>query len=74
MGKLTVTKTFALPKLIDPFTELLAPVTPTPPPKKKRSNYTNEIQKYSPLLWTPNLIRLSELGYIEIVKMEFLEW
>ena len=64
MDKITVIKTFALPKLIYPFTVLLDP------PKEVIQNIT---QKYFPLFETPNLIKLSEVRYIEIIKMGVLE-
>ena len=72
MGKITVVKTYALPELIYPFTVLLDP--PPPPPQKKRSNTKTKFRKLLSFILDSKPDKLSELPYIESIKMEVLEW
>ena len=64
MGKITVIKTFALPKLIYPFTVLLDP------PKEVIQKLNSELFSF---FGTLNLIKLSEVPFIEIIKMGVVE-
>ena len=60
MGKITVNKTFALPKLIYPFTVLLDPQ------REVIQKLNSEVFSFK---WDSKPIKLKELHYIEIIQM-----
>ena len=64
MGKITVVKTFALPKLIYPFTVLADP---------SKQILNKLILKYFHSYGIQNQTKLKELDYIKIIKMEVLD-